>query len=125
MSLWNWKIPGWRFSGSTPDESTDAELKNIEDMLRDPSNRSSALRMLQNLLSTDAGVKQVWALGVQAFEGIRYDYTPPPTVRSSLKMGRDAIEAGDSKQALKIAKQLVTDDSGLKQGWELGLATFG
>src|SRR4051812_6240725 len=94
------RFTGWRASATPVDRETAAELRSIEAMLSNPSDVSSALRMLRKLVIADPQLKRGWELGVRAFDTIRYDYTPSASVRASLAVARQALLAGDRAAAL-------------------------
>ncbi|MCK6550280.1 hypothetical protein L6R52_30875 [Myxococcota bacterium] len=118
------RFTGLRAPSSIPDAATAEQLALLERTLAQPGTAATVLRQLRGLVTVDPGLKRAWELGVQSFRGLRYDYVPPPNVQKALNDGRTALAEGDRTTALRLARQLVSHDPELKQGWELGLATF-
>lgn len=118
------RFTGLRAPSSVPDAATAEQLAQLERTLAQPGNAAAVLRQLRGLVTVDPGLKRAWELGVQSFKGLRYDYVPPPNVQKALNEGRAALADGDRSTALRLARQLVSHDPELKQGWALGLATF-
>lgn len=111
-------------ASTIPDDATAAELARIERDLTRPGNTLAAVRSLRGIVTFDPGLRRAWELGVSAFQHVRYDYVPPRTIKLALAEGREALLLGDRARCLQIARQLVSHDPELKQGWELGLAAF-
>src|SRR5437660_6601610 len=84
----------------------DNELDRIERMIGS-ENVPRIVRALKSFVSVNPDHKRAWQVGVRAFTGSRYDYTPPRSERDQLSSGRRALAAGNRMSALRIATLLV------------------